>query len=637
MTEGRTIPMRTDFAGVVELLARQLYGSRDAVVRELLQNASDAIGRREALQPAHAGRIAIEVHRRRRTLVFRDDGIGMNRTEVTAFLAVIGASGTHRERERFEACADEERSESLIGSFGVGMLASLRVADRIVVRTRRWRSMAGWRWEWDGSPTCRVTREDRIPVGTEVCLHIGRGHDEALDPDRIAQTVSRCADLLPRPITLRAGARHDGTRPLNRGGAPWHEDAWSEPAQREAALRSFVDPEDPGAALLTIPVHLEQPVRAWGALFVPRGGAAPGVGAQLAVYVRRMRVGDTQAGLLPPWASFVTGIVESPDLRPSASRETLQHDVSFGVLRDQLGSLILEALSELATCAPDRAGRLFDTQPSTFKSLALSENVFFDHAGHLLPFASNRGPVRLGDAVAAAPGSGGRTLVHFRETPARSPGGDAEALVLDARASLDRAVLDRLAARFAGRIELMPVEDAPEAPRSEALPAEEHARWRALEEEVAAVLYRHGIGELPVRVERFAPASLPSLLGSGSGAIVGRRLGASAAGGPWLVPALGEATLELPRKREDAVRVALNASSPVLEDLRASAAEAGPLREAAIVCLVVSALLRENALVAEAHVPVLDHQLRRLVAHVSHSLHLAPSLPGLGGAAAGTR
>jgi len=606
-------------------------------VRELLQNASDAIARRQALQPAHAGRIAIEVDRRRRTLVFRDDGIGMNRTEVTAFLAVIGASGTRRERERFEACADEERSESLIGSFGVGMLASLQVADRIVVRTRRWRSMAGWRWEWDGSATCRVTREDRIPVGTEVCLHVGRGHDEALDPDRIAQTVSRYGDLLPRPITLRAGGRHDGTRPLNRGGAPWHEEAWYEPAQREAALRSFFERTDRGAALLMIPVHLEVPVRAWGALYVPRRGATPSLGAQLAVYVRRMRVGDTHGGLLPPWASFVTGVIESPDLRPSASRETLQHDVTFGALRDQLGALILETLSDLAAADPRRAGRLFDTQPSTFKSLALSDDSFLEHAGHLLPFASNRGSVRLGDALAAATGAGGRAVVHFREGPAPASGTEGEGLVLDARASLDRAVLDRLAARFSGRIELVPVDEEPEAPRSEALPEEEHARWRDLEEEVASVLHRHGIGELPVRVERFAPASLPSLFGSGSGAVVGRRLAASASGGPWLVPALAEATLELPRKRDDAVRVALNASSPVLEDLRASAAETGPLREAAIVCLVVSALLRENALVTDTHVPVLDHQLRRLVAHVSHSLHLAPCLPGLGGVAVAPR
>jgi molecular chaperone HtpG len=636
MTEGRTISMRTDFAGVVELLARQLYGTRDAAVRELLQNASDAIARREALQPAHEGRIAIEVDRRRRTLVFRDDGIGMNRAEVTAFLAVVGASGTRRERERFDACADEERSESLIGCFGVGVLASLQVADRIVVRTRRWRGMAGWRWEWDGSPTCHIAREDRVGVGTEVSLHIGRGHDDALDPDRIAQTVIRCGDLLPRPITLRAGGRYDGMTPLNRGTAPWHEDAWSEPGQRDDALRSFVEPEG-GGALVMIPVHLEAPVRAWGALFVPRGGAAPSVGGKLSVYVRRMRVGDTHAGLVPPWASFVTGVIESPDLRPSASRETLQHDVTFGVLRDQLGALILEALSDLAATAPSRAGRLFDTQPSSFKSLALSEDAFFDHAGHLLPFASNRGDVRLGEALAAAPGGQARTVVHFWEGDARPPRAEGDTLVLDARAALDRAVLDRLAARFSGRIELVPVEDATEAPRSAALPEEEHAKWRDLEEEVAAVLYRHGICELPVRVERFEPPSLPSLFGSGPGAVVGRRLSASASGGPWLVPALAEATREISPKRGDGMRVALNAGSPVLEDLRASAAETGPLREAAIVCLVVSALLRENALVTETHVPVLDHQLRRLLAHTSRSLNLAPSLPGLAGAASGVR
>jgi molecular chaperone HtpG len=55
--------MQANFQGLVQLLARNLYSSADAFVRELVQNAHDSIRLREQREQRVAGRIEIETRR----------------------------------------------------------------------------------------------------------------------------------------------------------------------------------------------------------------------------------------------------------------------------------------------------------------------------------------------------------------------------------------------------------------------------------------------------------------------------------------------------------------------------------------------------------------------------------------------
>jgi molecular chaperone HtpG len=634
----QTISMSTHFDRVRQLLSHSLYDSSGAFVRELLQNASDAIQRRRELTPAHAGRIELEISPREQRLSIRDNGIGMRRMDVVQLLAVVGASGTAREQDRLEGEGHDDRAEELIGTFGVGLLSALRVAESIVVHTRHAKSRAGWRWEWDGSPSSSLARQTGLPVGTEVSLQLGPEHAELLDADLLGNLVLHHADLLPSPIHLRErgapfGAR-DPEAPLNRGDAPWHLPSWSDPRQRAAQLQSFFRREARGA-LAVIPVHLELPIRARGVLFISRSGAfRPGDG-KLEVYVRRMRVCQVRGELLPPWASFLSGVIESPDLHPNTSREGLLRDVVFGGLRDQLGAVALEYLGELAIREPERAKRLFDRLPSVFKGLVLLEESFLDSAGHLLRFDSNHGAIRLGEALSRASGAARTTTLHFRASR-QAIGAESEdqTLVIDAHSALDRAVLERVAERFPDRIRLREIQDALPTRCSVDLSEEERAVWRDLEDEMTKTLKRRGLTDLPVRVERLASADLPSLLCAEPAAPALHHLAGEARSEGWLTPGLARATRELVSSRrtkpeKDVLRVVLNANSPILRNLRESVGDDDPLRDATLVCLAGSALLRAGALVRERHVPVVDAHLRALLAHASRSLRIAPSLPGM--------
>ncbi len=102
-----------DFKGIVNLLAKHLYSEKKVFVRELVQNAHDAICRRRAQEKNGGGRIDIYCHPEQDRILFKDSGIGMSRSDLEGYLSSIGASGTR-----------SEAVEGVIGQFGIGFLSA---------------------------------------------------------------------------------------------------------------------------------------------------------------------------------------------------------------------------------------------------------------------------------------------------------------------------------------------------------------------------------------------------------------------------------------------------------------------------------------------------------------------------------
>src|SRR5215475_10074523 len=79
-----------DLRGLVDLLSHHLYSSPKVYLRELLQNAVDAVTARRATDPSAPGRIRLEVDGA--GLRVSDTGIGLTEADVHQFLATIGRS-----------------------------------------------------------------------------------------------------------------------------------------------------------------------------------------------------------------------------------------------------------------------------------------------------------------------------------------------------------------------------------------------------------------------------------------------------------------------------------------------------------------------------------------------------------------
>ena len=86
---------QVDLAGMVDLLSRHLYSGPEAYLRELIQNAVDAVTARLAVDPDAEARIRLSTdvdEQGRSVLQVTDTGIGLTAAEASELLATIGRS-----------------------------------------------------------------------------------------------------------------------------------------------------------------------------------------------------------------------------------------------------------------------------------------------------------------------------------------------------------------------------------------------------------------------------------------------------------------------------------------------------------------------------------------------------------------
>lgn len=124
MTHTSHIPFRVDITRVIEVLAKQIYQSPLALLRENCQNAYDAILMRihKGQQFAPCIELTIGVHELR----IVDNGIGMTRADLENNYWRAGASGKN---------TPDARAAGVVGTFGVGAMANFGVADELEIVT----------------------------------------------------------------------------------------------------------------------------------------------------------------------------------------------------------------------------------------------------------------------------------------------------------------------------------------------------------------------------------------------------------------------------------------------------------------------------------------------------------------------
>ena len=110
------------------LVGSNLYGSQDACVRELIQNAWDAIQLRKTYGDGKGGAIEIRYSITERWFEIVDDGIGMNMKTIEDSFLQIG-------QDKITVLGKGSR-DNQIGYFGIGILSIFLLADKFEVTTK---------------------------------------------------------------------------------------------------------------------------------------------------------------------------------------------------------------------------------------------------------------------------------------------------------------------------------------------------------------------------------------------------------------------------------------------------------------------------------------------------------------------
>ncbi|MEU4062383.1 HSP90 family protein [Streptomyces wedmorensis] len=395
---------QVDLRGLVDLLSHHLYSSPRVYVRELLQNAVDAVTARQALDPV--AEIRIRLHAADGTVSIEDSGIGLTTDEVHTLLATIGRSSKRGGEHGIESARRE-----FLGQFGIGLLACFVVARRIRVVTRSartpWAAPVEWLASDDGSYTVRTLPDEARPEpGTTVHLEARPGVGEWTEPSRVEELARDFGSLLPYDITFAGPDAVERT--VTDRPAAWDR-PHPTPASRRVALAGHCARVFGFTPLDTI--DLDLPVAGVrGVAYVLPEATSPAHKAGHRTYLKGMLLTDHASNLLPEWAFFVRAVVDTDTLRPTASRENLYDDETLAAVREALGARIRQWLAELAAGDPRRLSAFLSVHHLGVKSLARHDTELFELMLPWLPFETSDGDVGLEEFAAA------HDEIHFTRT-----------------------------------------------------------------------------------------------------------------------------------------------------------------------------------------------------------------------------
>src|SRR4051794_21740374 len=234
-----TLEVQAEARQLLQLMVHSIYSNKDIFLRELISNASDALDklRLAALQDgleADTSDLHIEIaaDAEARTLIVRDNGIGMTREEVVDLIGTIARSGTAEMLAKLreaESAGSAEQTAELIGQFGIGFYSSFMVAERIEMVTRKAGTAEGVHWESTGEGTYTLEPAPDAPQGTAITLHLkpedAEDAEDALhdyaNPDTVRRIVKRYSDFITWPIRLNPGSGEGSDEPINSRKALW--------------------------------------------------------------------------------------------------------------------------------------------------------------------------------------------------------------------------------------------------------------------------------------------------------------------------------------------------------------------------------------------------------------------------------
>ena len=259
MTEMHTT--QVDLSGLMEVLGKNLYSTPAVALRELIQNAHDAIRRRRIEDDsAFEARITLHARPEKNQLVIEDNGAGLTKDEIVSYLATVGSGYTRQLRQ-------SQAEEDLIGYFGLGFLSAYVVAKKVEVITTSYQSAEQThRFTSRGGERFSIEAHEAHPIGTRVILSLSESFEGLSDPEWVRALVQKYCCMLQLPIVMR-----NETTPINALVPPWRLDEDTSALQQRKKSLAFASAfERHGEPLAVIPVTPTEDCAVHGLLLDPK-------------------------------------------------------------------------------------------------------------------------------------------------------------------------------------------------------------------------------------------------------------------------------------------------------------------------------------------------------------------------------
>jgi molecular chaperone HtpG len=377
-----TLGFQTEVKQLLQLMIHSLYGNKEVFLRELVSNASDAadklrfeaLANEALLEDDPDIKIQIDFDKDAKTIVVRDNGIGMTRDEVISNLGTIAKSGTADFLEAMSG--DQKKDSNLIGQFGMGFYSAFIVAKKVEVRTRRAGTDAseGVLWSSEGEGEFSIENAEKQSRGTEITLTLRDEDVEFADGFKLRSIINRYSDHLSLPIEMLEEPEPEMPTPEGEEAkedekkVPEYETVNTAKALWLRSRSEIKDEEydefykhishDYQEALTHSHNKVEGKLEYTSLLFVPSHAPFDMYNREapkgLKLYVQRVFIMDDAEQFLPLYLRFIKGVVDSNDLPLNVSREILQDSSAIESMKGALTKRVLDMLDKLAKKEPEK-------------------------------------------------------------------------------------------------------------------------------------------------------------------------------------------------------------------------------------------------------------------------------------------
>jgi molecular chaperone HtpG len=377
---------------LLDILVHSLYTSREIFLREVISNASDALDKlrfestrgTEITDKDLPLEIKVDFDEKAKTITVTDTGIGMTSDEVIKNIGTIAKSGSADFLKQLKDSKAD--ANNIIGKFGVGFYSVFMVAEQVIIKTKSFKiGEPAIEWRSNGLGDYEITEIDgSINRGTTVEIHLKEDAKEFAEKYRLETVIKKHSNFIFFPIYL-------GSEKINSVSALWREPKTNIKKEQYDEFYKFLsyDSEEPADV---IHVAVDAPIQFNALMFIPKksydffGYNRDDHGLDL--YVRRVLIQHKNKDLLPEYLGFVKGVVDSEDLPLNISRETLQENIVFTKIAQNITGQVLSYLLKKAKDEPEKYAEFWKEHGRIFK-LGYSDFANLEKYNQLLRFNSS--------------------------------------------------------------------------------------------------------------------------------------------------------------------------------------------------------------------------------------------------------
>ena len=362
---------KTESKRLLDLMINSIYTNKEIFLRELISNASDAIDKyhylslvEDVLPKKNDYEIYLELNKEAKTIIIKDNGIGMTYNELNDSLGTIAKSGS---LEFVEKMKEKNADIDIIGQFGVGFYSAFMVAKNVEVRTRSLYDTKGYLFKSEGSDTYEISEIDKETSGTEITLFLRENtedyeFDQYLDEWTIKNLVKKYSDYVRYPIKMNVtkSVKKEGKEDeyedvieletLNSMTPIWkkNKNELADEELNEFYKQKYYDYEDP---LLNLLIKVEGNLEYTALIYIPKKAPynlySEKYEKGLQLYSKGVFIMDKCKELVPDYLRFIKGLVDSSDLSLNISRELLQKSKQLQEIAKNVEKKILGKLENL--------------------------------------------------------------------------------------------------------------------------------------------------------------------------------------------------------------------------------------------------------------------------------------------------